>query len=70
MLKEIDYWLKMSGSGQPGPFTTNPFGMGGSARRNRSDLLDFNDSVIDSQEDHIAMSKKIHETEINYLKTF
>ena len=72
MLKEIDYWLKMSSSSQPGAFTASPFSMGpiGSLRRNRGDLLDFNDGGLDTQEDHITMSKHIHNTEMDYLKTF
>ena len=67
MLKEIDYWLKMSNSTQPGQFTSMLGGMVNSAhgslrRAARSDLLDFNDTANDSQDDHIAMSVHIHTT--------
>jgi hypothetical protein len=44
MLKEIDYWLKMSNSTQPGQFTSNLHGMGSLRRAAKSDLLDFNDN--------------------------
>lgn len=74
MLKEIDYWLKMSNSTQPGQFTSSLLGMSaglGSLRRaNKSDLLDFNDNTNYSQDDHIAMSVHIHTTQIDYLRTF
>lgn len=77
MLKEIDYWLKMSNSTQPGQFTSNLQGMINSAkglgslrRGAKSDLLDFNDNANDSQDDHIAMSVHIHNTQIDYLRTF
>jgi len=66
MLKEIDYWLKMSNSTQPGQFTSSLLGMSpglGQLRRSaKSDLLDFNDNNHDSQDDHIAMSVHIHST--------
>ena len=52
MLKEIDYWLKMSNSTQPGQFNTSLIGvsagMSSLRRAAKTDLLDFNDNTNDS----------------------
>lgn len=48
MLKEIDYWLKMSNSTQPGQFTSNLGGHGALRRAAKTDLLDFNDTSNES----------------------
>ena len=45
-------------------------GVGSLRRGAKSDLLDFNDNANDSQDDHIAMSVHIHNSQIDYLKTF
>jgi hypothetical protein len=57
MLKEIDYWLKLSNSTQPGQFT----GFGGSLKRSKGDFLDFNDNSTETTDDHITMSVQIHQ---------
>ena len=52
MLKEIDYWLKMSNSASIQNFSSGFGGMSnnlGSLRRaNKNDLLNFNDGTHDS----------------------
>jgi hypothetical protein len=77
MLKEIDYWLKMSNSSQPGHFSSSLVGVSPGmgylrkAKLNRSgDILDFDNNNNESQDDHIKMSVQIHTTQIDYLKTF
>ena len=76
MLKEIDYWLKMShtsGSSGINAMTSGAFlGLGGATlkRVKKNDIIDFNDGINDSQDDQIQMSKMIHSTQIDYMKTF
>ena len=53
MLKEIDYWIKMSNSSGPGQFIS-PFGALQGMRKvgaKTTDLLDFGDSHSDPQDD-------------------
>jgi hypothetical protein len=76
MLKEIDYWIKMSNSSGPGQFVS-PFGSGPLTGMSKlrgasktTDLLDFGDSHTDPQDDQISMSINIHQTQIDYMKTF
>ena len=65
MLKEIDYWLKLSNSSSGAQMISG--GFGGSAalssfrRVNKGEFLDFNDSVTDTTDDHISMSVQIHQ---------
>ena len=78
MLKEIDYWLKMSsGSGQGSYGSMLQVAYKGassdstSLRKARTnDLLDFDQKNNDSPEDQIHMSQQIHQNQIDYLKTF
>jgi hypothetical protein len=79
MLKEIDYWLKMSGSNHTsstanenygGSILTNAFGSSNGKKEYRRafDIINFNEG--DTQDDQIEMSNHIHSQGIDYLKTF
>jgi hypothetical protein len=66
MLKEIDYWIKLSSSGAGGSPLIAPFSAAGSAALRKAgisrgnDLLDFGDTPSDVEDDQIRMSIQIH----------
>ena len=73
MLKEIDYWCKMSNNTSKGRSSTIPY-VGGRRRISENalnnHLFDFKDSNFDPQDEQIQMSLDIHKNQIDYLKTF
>lgn len=70
MLKEIDYWLKLSNTQSQSqlikPFDVVPI------RKNsfKKDLLDFSEGHQDPQDEQIQMSIQIHQHQIDYMQTF